>query len=48
MIKNPPNGAMLIFLCFFVLFNAVKTDNNLTLHHVGIFYYDYLTCQDKI
>ena len=26
---------MLNFLCFFVLFNAVKTDTKLTLHHMG-------------
>ena len=28
-------GVMLNFLCFFVLFNAVKTDTKLTLHHMG-------------
>ena len=28
-------GVMLNFLCFFVLFNAVKTDTKLTLHHIG-------------
>ena len=33
--KNPHNGVMLNFLCFFVLFNAVKTDTKLTLHHMG-------------
>ena len=26
---------MLIFLCFIILFNAVKTDTKLTLHHMG-------------
>ena len=33
--KNSPYGVMLNFLCFFVLFNAVKTDTKLTLHHIG-------------
>ena len=26
---------MLNFLCFFILFNAVKTDPKLALHHMG-------------
>ena len=39
---------MLNFQCFFVLFNAVKTDKKLTLHHIGFFFYYYLTYQDKI
>ena len=26
---------MLNFLCFFELFNEVKTDTKLTLHHMG-------------
>ena len=47
LIKISPNGKMLNFLCFFILFNAVKTNTNLTLHHMGIFFY-YLTFQDKI
>ena len=38
---------MLNFLCFFVSFNAVKTDTKLTLHHMGKNFY-YLTYQDKI
>ena len=28
-------GVMLNFLCFFELFNAVKTDTKLTLNHMG-------------
>ena len=28
---------MLNFLCFFILFNAVKTDTKLTLHHISIY-----------
>ena len=36
---------MLIFLCFFVLFNAVKKDTKLTLHHIGKIFIIY---QDKI
>ena len=30
-----PNGVMLNFLCFFVLFIAVKINSKLTLHHMG-------------
>ena len=42
---------MLNFLCFFALFNAVKTYTNLSLHHMGgggekLVY--YLTYQDEI
>ena len=37
LIKNSPNGIMLSFLCFLTFFNAVKTDTDLTLHHMGIF-----------
>ena len=33
--RNFPYGVMLNFLCFLVLFNAVKTDTKLTLHHMG-------------
>ena len=32
---DPNNRIMPNFLCFFVLFNAVKTDAKLTLHHMG-------------
>ena len=38
---------MLNFLCFFVLFDEVKTDTKLTLHHMGKIFY-YLTYEDKI
>ena len=34
---------MLNFLCFFVLFNAVKSDTKLTLHHMRIFFIISLT-----
>ena len=33
---------MLNFLCFFVLFNAMKTDTKLTLHHTGKIFIIYL------
>ena len=36
---------MLNFLYFFVLFNAVKTDTKLTLHHMGKIFISY---QDEI
>ena len=42
-----PYGVMLNFLCFCVLFNAVKTDTKLTLHYMGKNFY-YLTYEDKI
>ena len=29
---------MLNILCFFVLFNAVKIDKKITLHHMGFFF----------
>ena len=38
---------MLNFLCFFVLFNAVKTDKKIDIAPYGEFFY-YLTYQDKI
>ena len=31
-------GVMLNFLCYFVMFNAMKTDSKLTLHHMEIFF----------
>ena len=34
---------MLNFRCFFVLFNAMKTDIELTLHHMGKIFIIYLT-----
>ena len=37
---------MLNFLCFFVLFNAVKADSKLTLHMGKSFYYS--TYRDEI
>ena len=41
--KFSPYGVMLNFLCFFVLFNAVKTDSKLTLHHLGKIFIIQLT-----
>ena len=35
LIKISPYGVRLNCLCFFLLFNAVKTDTKLTLHHMG-------------
>ena len=32
LIKFSPYGIMKYFLCFFILFNGVKTDTKLTLH----------------
>ena len=41
-----PYGVMLNFICFFVLFIAVKKDSKLTFHHMGkILLFNY---QDKI
>ena len=37
LIKISPNGVMLSFFAFLYFFNAVKTDTDLTLHHMGIF-----------
>ena len=39
---------MLNFLCFFVLFNAVKTDTKLTLHHMGNFLFFNFKIKFKI
>ena len=38
--KNPKivSCYIYIYIFFFVLFNAVKTDTNLTLHHMGILF----------
>ena len=35
---SSPITVMLNFLCFFVLFIAVKTESKLNLHHMGIFF----------
>ena len=36
--KFSPYGVMLNSLCFILLFNAVKTDTKLTLHHMGKYF----------